>query len=106
MVTVMLCYARSGGTVLNQCLGSLPDTVVISEVNPLGGGSGARDQKPSRTVREQALNWYGIELRTENFADCVVELEKHCIANGKKKLPSQQQNYLQSSRHRIAGSFI
>ena len=37
MVTVMLCFARSGGTVLNRCLGCLPDIVIMSEVNPLGG---------------------------------------------------------------------
>src|SRR5436309_1024611 len=33
-LVVMLCYARSGGTVLNKCLGVLPNVFVASEVHP------------------------------------------------------------------------
>jgi hypothetical protein len=33
---VIYCFARSGGTLLNQCLGCHPGNAVLSEVNPAG----------------------------------------------------------------------
>ena len=39
-VGLLLCYARSGGTLLNQMIGSLPNVVMLSEVSPYGGGGG------------------------------------------------------------------
>lgn len=81
-VIVMICFARSGGTVLNQCLGCLPNVVILSEVNPLGGGSG-KDSVSYQTVKEQAKNWYQIELKSDNFVEQVIELEKICANTGK-----------------------
>lgn len=80
MVTVMLCFVRSGGTVLNQCLGCLPDVVILSEVNPLGGGWGVEGKDSLTTVKAQAKGWYGIELDSDedDFAGCVVELSQKC----------------------------
>jgi len=75
-ILLMLCYARSGGTLLNRCLGSLPNTVVLSEVNPLGGGSGAAIE--AATPYEQALLWYGIDLKSRNFTDSILELADKC----------------------------
>jgi hypothetical protein len=40
---IMLCYVRSRGTVFNQCLGSLPNTIVLSEVNPQGNSRGGKN---------------------------------------------------------------
>lgn len=79
-VTVMLCFTRSGGTVLNQCLGSLPDVVIMSEVNPLGGGWGKEGKDSLTTVKAQAKGWYDIDLDSDenDFADCVVELSQKC----------------------------
>ena len=77
---LMLCYARSGGTLLNRCLGSLPNTVVLSEVNPLGGGSGAPIK--ADTPYEQALRWYGIELKSRDFTGSILELIKVCEQKG------------------------
>ena len=73
----MLCFARSGGTLLNQCLGSLPNVVILSEVNPLGSGSG-KDPNVCRTVKEQAATWYGIELKSNDFLGGILELEEIC----------------------------
>lgn len=84
MVIIMLSYARSGGTMLNQCLGSLPDTVMMSEVNPLGGGWGVKGSNSYTTIQAQALNWYDIEIKSESFTESVIELERYCEANGKK----------------------
>ena len=80
-VAVMICYARSGGTVLNQCLGSLPHIVVLSEVNPLGGGSG-KGPVSYRTVKSQASQWYGIEIKSDDFAEGILELHEICKARG------------------------
>jgi len=77
-VVVMIVFARSGGTVLNQCLGSLPDVVIMSEVNPLGGGWGERGTNSLTSVKDQAKYWYQIELKSDGFLDSVLELEQIC----------------------------
>jgi hypothetical protein len=79
-VLFMICYARSGGTLLNQCLGSLPDTVVLSEVNPLNGGTGAPIK--ADTPYEQALRWYGIPLTSRDFSGSILELIEICKQKG------------------------
>lgn len=73
----MICFARSGGTVLNQCLGCLPNTLILSEVNPLGGGSG-KEEISCNTVKSQASYWYNIDLESDDFAESLLELEKIC----------------------------
>jgi hypothetical protein len=47
-IGVFYAFARSGGTLVNQLLGSHPDALVLSEVNP------AASYKP---VSEQAQHW-------------------------------------------------
>jgi hypothetical protein len=80
-VVLMLCYARSGGTLLNRCLGSLPGTVVLSEVSPFRG---ERSQTPPLTVREQASRWYGIGVGSDDFAGATAEVAQQCAAEGKQ----------------------
>lgn len=80
-VRLMLSFSHSGATLLNQCLGCLPQVVILSELNPLGGGSGGR-LKELRTVWDQAREWYQIELRSRNYVDAVVELEAICEERG------------------------
>ena len=81
----MVCFARSGGTILNQCLGSLPSAVIMSEVNPLGGGKGI-GPKSYRTIKSQAKNWYGIDLGSDddNFVKSALELEGICRSSNKQ----------------------
>lgn len=74
----MLCYARSGGTILNQCLGSISNVVILSEVNPLGGGWGIRGPESYTTVKSQAENWYQIKLKNNDFEASLLELEQVC----------------------------
>ncbi|MCP4109087.1 MAG: hypothetical protein GY749_26755 [Desulfobacteraceae bacterium] len=83
-IALMICYSRSGGTLLNKCLGSLPDTVVMSEVNPLGGGDGKAGPNSYKTVWEQALHWYGIELKSRDFRESITELGEYCEKHNKK----------------------
>ena len=80
-LSLMVCFARSGGTILNRCLGSLPDVVIMSEVNPVWSGSG--DDADLSTVRTQAKQWYNIDLRSENYTDSILELEEICNKEGK-----------------------
>ena len=51
-VSVYYCFARSGGTLINRCLGCIPGNLVLSEVNPMGSIA---------TVESQAtrLAWFG-----------------------------------------------
>ncbi len=81
-ITVMICFSRSGGTVLNRCLGSLPNVVIMSEVNPVGGGKGSGEVNYS-TVKDQAKHWYGIDLKSEGFTENILELYNYCVDNGK-----------------------
>jgi hypothetical protein len=79
-ILLAICFARSGGTLLNQCLGNLPDTVVLSEVNPLSGGTGAPIK--ANTPYEQALRWYGINLTSRDFSGSILELMEICKQRG------------------------
>ena len=56
-ITLMICYARSGGTLFNKCVGSMNDIIMLSEVNPLGGGWGKRRENSYTTPAEQAKKW-------------------------------------------------
>ena len=83
-VGVMICYARSGGTLLNKCLGVMPNTIVLSEVsNILDHSAEARRITPSLFPAWQARNWFGIEIADSVFPSEVKELAGYCEANGK-----------------------
>lgn len=75
-VGLMICFSRSGGTVLNKCLAVMPDTIVISEVNPVGGGWGREQKESYTTVQSQAKHWHGIELENTDYGQTVAELEQ------------------------------
>lgn len=60
----MLCWPRSGGTLLNRLLTRNPNLLVLSEINPNGCGSGN-----CSGLKAQAYQWYGIRVETDNFAD-------------------------------------
>lgn len=76
-IVVMLAYARSGGTLLNRCLASLPNTFVLSEVNVE-----ALCPNSCSTIKEQAKKWYGLELKSEGFIENISEIYEYCNAHG------------------------
>ena len=80
----MICQARSGGTLLNQCLGALKNVVMLSEVNPLGGGWGLAGPDSLTTVKSQAAGWYNINLKSDDYLQSVLELVKHCETSQKQ----------------------
>jgi hypothetical protein len=77
----MVCAARSGGTLLNRCIGSLPNAVVLSEVNPILS-SDNKDFPGVNIVARQAGQWFGIELDSEGFEDSVLECHTQAIKRG------------------------
>jgi len=56
-VSVYYCFARSGGTLINRCLGCISGNLVLSEVNPMGSIA---------TVESQARDWLGL-VDADNF---------------------------------------
>ena len=74
----MISFARSGATLLNRCLGSLSNVVIMSEVNPLGGGWGEKKEKSPTTIKTQAKQWYNISLKSNGFCEEALELASIC----------------------------
>ena len=74
-IIVMICFARSGGTILNQCLGSLSNTLVISESTPLIVDSN-KDATRIGMIKDQAKQWHHIDLKSNDFVESALELEK------------------------------
>ncbi len=97
-IIVMLSYARSGGTLLNRCMGSIPNTLVLSEIN-----TEAICPNSCRTIKEQAKKWYNINLKSKTFLANIKELYKYCNSHNKTLLirdwtfgsyvPSQYNNF-------------
>lgn len=58
---VIYCFARSGGTLVNQLLGIHPDCLVLSEINPSGS---------ARALDLQAYEWVNLitESEVEEFS--------------------------------------
>lgn len=75
MVYVMLTYASTGATVVNQCLAGSKKVVFLSELNPLGGGTGSKGTSSPRTVKSQLKEWYGIEVDSDEFCKGIQEAE-------------------------------
>ena len=98
-MVIMLNYARSGGTLLNKCLASLPNVVMLSEINPLGGGWGKLQENSPDTVQKQALAWYGKKLKSTTFKDGIIELEEYCL-NNNLHLIIRDWSFINFSKHR------
>ena len=74
-IVIMLSYARSGGTLLNRCISSLPNTLVLSEIN-----IEALCPNSCSTIKDQAKRWYGLELKSEGFIENINEIYVYCIS--------------------------
>jgi len=86
-VAVVHQMARTGGTLVNRCLGSMRNILVLSEVHPLD---------PQHKIAREAAAWFGLlsgddlpwlrEVTTRDpmtaFADIVVRLAVRCAAQG------------------------
>lgn len=95
MVNLMLAYARSGGTILNRCIGAMSDTVVLSEVSPYRTKSVGYTYV---TVWEQALHWFDIRLKEKEFLPALCELEEICDRQG-RVLVVREWTYINFNSH-------
>ena len=80
-IGVILNYGRSGGTLLNRCLGTLPNVVIKSEVSPYRQPNVSGQPV---TVQQQASQWYGNSLQSNEFAESIVELHEKCYELSKR----------------------
>lgn len=83
MVTIIYNLPRSGGTLLNRVLVASKNTVVLSEINPLGFGKGNKELSNveiDSIVQYQAQSFYDISLKAESFNDALCELMAYCEA--------------------------
>lgn len=103
MIRLMLSYARSGGTLLNRCLGCLQDTVVLSEVSPFHGGGGAVGNNP-RTVWDQARDWFDIKLYEREYFTALQELDEICERQG-RHLVLREWSYINFNPHAALPSY-
>lgn len=76
-------YARTGGTLMNKCLLNLPNTIVLSEINPNEFGEGLWKNRPhiDQIVQLQLKKWYGITIHSTTFDEAVLELINYCSKN-------------------------
>lgn len=85
-LTLILCYARSGGTIINRYLSSRNDFYFLSEINPLGFGTGSNsiyEIDRDSIIQYQMKNWYNIEIQSTNFKDALYEVIKLSEKNNK-----------------------
>ena len=85
----MLNMARSGGTLLNQCLGALDQVVMLSELNPRGGGWGIEGPASNTTVQTQAKAWYNLEIQSKGYVEGLKELAGICQQQEKTVVDSR-----------------
>lgn len=81
-IPVFYSFARSGGTLLNQCLGVTPENAVLSEVNPAAC---------CRSVASQAESWLQLiepeesaEFAQQPYADQIASLHERARARGRR----------------------
>lgn len=77
-IIIILSYARSGATLLNRCLGVLPNVVMLSEIN-----AEATCPNSCNTINLQAKRWYNIDIKEHEFVKATQEIYSHCLLNGK-----------------------
>lgn len=74
-ITIMNCWARSGGTMLHRCLSLLPNTLAFSEIN-----SFYLCPTKYNTIQSQAKAWYDISISNNDFTKSIKELEQYSQA--------------------------
>lgn len=79
-VRILSNLARAGGTLVSRCLGAMDDTVLLSEIHPLG--------TQIFNPLAQARDWYGLVKPEEaggqfDFIDAIQLIEQRCRVSGK-----------------------
>ncbi|MEL7472567.1 MAG: hypothetical protein AAGK04_04555 [Planctomycetota bacterium] len=87
-IPILHHLARSGGTLISKCLGSMPKVLLLSEIHPWAGGQAMRPFGPLHPAHD----WFGLveasEVRTlesmdPGFAEAIAMLARRARARGK-----------------------
>ena len=77
VIRVIHNLARSGGTLIAKCLGSMQNTALLSEIHP------DAQIALSFNALHQAQNWYGVDKslnwQKTPFIDAIKIIHKHCL---------------------------
>lgn len=73
-VIIMLCYVRSGGTLLNRCLSSLPNTFVLSEINPE-----VKWKSGINKISYQTKEWFEYPIDESDFSSELRKVTEKCF---------------------------
>ncbi len=74
-IILLICYARSGGTMLSRCLSSMENTFVASEVHP--------KYNVHLNLAQQSKK-IGINLKSGDYLNQVIDLNKQLEEQGKR----------------------
>lgn len=74
-IPLLICYSRSGGTLLSRCLQAMGKTFVASEVHPI--------YNAHKTLSSQASQ-LNVDLSHINYVDQVIELQQVLQEKGKQ----------------------
>ena len=91
---VLLCYARSGGTLFSRALASLPKVLLVSEVNPVLNAKGS--------IREQVKAWYGVDITERSFAEMAMEVSEK-IQIARKRFIIRDFSFIDFTPHALNG---
>lgn len=82
---LMICFSRSGGTLLSRILGSDENIILISEINSkIGVTPDHKAVSPELALKMQMEKWHGVSLRGETFNDAFNDLLEYCDRHAKQ----------------------
>lgn len=82
---VVICFARSGGTLLSRILKSDPRVILASEINfKVGATTDHQATSPEKALVDQMSSWYGIDLDSTLLNEMLRELVHSCSVSGKQ----------------------
>jgi hypothetical protein len=79
-IAYIFCYARSGGTLLNRFLSNIDDLVILSEAHNVNFN---RPNAGMMSIKNQVKEWYGIEVKSNNYIEAIDEIFDWCEEHGK-----------------------
>lgn len=82
---LMICFPRSGGTLLARVLGTAENVIMASEINTaIGATPDHQAALPEVALKQQMAKWYGIDLAASSLEGVVTELIEHCGRQGRE----------------------
>jgi len=96
-IAIVLCYARSGGTLLNKYLANIDNVVILSEAHPIHNKKGG-----IHSIKTQAKEWYGINVLSDDYVEQVCEIKKWCDKNN-RYLIIRDWSYIDFSKSNLNG---